>query len=105
MLCQIFAQSHVSGHSQLASKSQAKVSQAHGLALAWPTLLGLAWPLASRPSQHIIICLLPPRSNRIQYATLAILISTLASLESSRQSKAELCHRHGFIACILWVCH
>ena len=48
-LCQKFSQSH----DLLASKYQAKVSQAHGFTLAWPILLGLPWPLASRPSQHI----------------------------------------------------
>jgi hypothetical protein len=47
------AQAMASGFKDLKPGPQAKVSQAHGLALAWPILLGLAWLLASGPSQHI----------------------------------------------------
>jgi hypothetical protein len=47
------AQAMASGFENLKPGPQAKVSQAHGLALAWPILLGLAWLLASGPSQHI----------------------------------------------------
>ena len=47
------AQAMAYGFENLKPEPQAKVSQAHGLALAWPILLGLAWLLASRPSQHI----------------------------------------------------
>ena len=34
---------------------QAMTSQTGGLALAWPAALGLAWLMASGPSQHITI--------------------------------------------------
>jgi len=53
ILPKVMAQAMASGFGNLKPRPQAKVSQAHGLALAWPILLGLAWPLASRPSQHI----------------------------------------------------
>ena len=49
------AQAMAYGFENLKPGPQAKVSQAHGLALAWPILLGLAWLLASGPSQHITI--------------------------------------------------
>jgi hypothetical protein len=49
------AQAMASGFENLKPAPQAKVSQAHGLALAWPILLGLVWLLASGPSQHITI--------------------------------------------------
>ena len=53
------AQAMASGFKKYKPEPQAKVSQAHGLALAWPITLGLAWLLALSQSQHIttpVIC-------------------------------------------------
>jgi hypothetical protein len=47
------AQAMAFGFENLKPGPQAKVSQAHGLALAWLILLCFAWLLASGPSQHI----------------------------------------------------
>ena len=44
-----------SGFENLKPEPQAKVSQAHGLGLAWPMTLGLAWLLASSQATHITI--------------------------------------------------
>ena len=55
-LAKAMAQAMAYGFENPKPRPWAKVSQAHGLALAWLILLGLARLLASRPSRHITSC-------------------------------------------------